>query len=169
MHRRQRCADPQISRPRIIRVRKHQVRGQSASATVMATQIRGPSASASRVGLQLHCVQYTMLRPHTVIQAFLHSLYCGVQIWISFQIAENWYIGTSVRGWLVLQTILVALDPRMVRVRKCVCLADPQTVRVRKKICGSGSADIRVRSPHTSDRRCLSAYQEFGAKLFSLP
>jgi len=37
----QRCADPQISRPRIIRVRTHQVRGRSASATVMATHVRG--------------------------------------------------------------------------------------------------------------------------------
>lgn len=25
--------------------------------------------------------------------------YCGVQIWISSQIAESWYIGTSARGW----------------------------------------------------------------------
>ena len=54
-HRHQRCADPQISRPPIIRVRKHQVRGRSASTTVMATHVLGPSASASRVGL--HCIQ----------------------------------------------------------------------------------------------------------------
>ena len=57
---------------------------------------------------------------------------------------------------LVLQIILVALDPRMVRVRKCVCLVDPRTVRVRNKICGSGSADIRVRSPHTSGLQRLA-------------
>jgi len=49
-----------------------------------------------------------------------------------------------------MQTILVALDPRMVCIRKCVCLADPRTVRVRKKICRSGSVDIRVHSLHTS-------------------
>ena len=60
----QRCADPQISRPRIICIRKHQARGRSVSATVMATHVRGPSASASRVGL--HCIQQTMPRvPHS--------------------------------------------------------------------------------------------------------
>jgi len=56
------------------------------------------------------------------------------------------------RSRLVLQTILEAFDPRMVHVRKCVCLVDPWTVRVLKKICGSGSADIHVCSPHTSDQ-----------------
>jgi len=54
-HLNQRFADPQISHPQIICVRKHQVRGLSASATVMATHVRGPSTSASRVGL--HYIQ----------------------------------------------------------------------------------------------------------------
>jgi len=76
-----------------------------------------------------------MLRPHTVKQAFLHGL---LQCPNMYQTVLK-LLGTgtlALRSRLVVQTILVALDPRMVRARKCVCLADPRTVRVR--------------SPHTS-------------------
>ena len=69
----QRCADPQISRPRIIGVRKHQVRGRSASATVMATHVRGPSASASRVGLH-------NAKGPTQSNGLSYIAYCSVQI-----------------------------------------------------------------------------------------
>jgi len=78
------------------------------------------------------------------------------------------------------QTILVTLDPRMVRVHKCVCLADPWSVCICKKTCGSESADIRVRSPHTSGTKlvycrrsgeeCAAIYKrarKFGKRLSS--
>ena len=104
----QRCADPRISRLQIIRVRKHQVRGRSVSATVMATHVRGPSASASRVGL--HCIQQTMSRaPHS--QTGLHSL---LQCPNMDQFSNCWeLLHWHFRSRLVLQTILVALDPRL--------------------------------------------------------
>jgi len=125
----QRCADPRISRLQIIRVRKHQVRGRSVSATVMATHVRGPSASASRVGL--HCIQQTMSRaPHS--QTGLHSL---LQCPNMDQFSNCWeLVHWHFRSRLVMQTILVVLDPQMVRVRKGVCLADPrpqENLRIR--------------------------------------
>ena len=121
----QRCADPHISRPRIIRVRRHQVRGRSASATVWL--LRSADRPHPQVGSDY---SYTVsnrqcLGPHAVKQALLHSLLqCPNidQFSILWELA-HWHF----RSRLVLQTILVALDPRMVRVRKCVCLADPRT------------------------------------------
>jgi len=133
---------------------KHQVHGRSASATVMVTHVCGLSASTSRIGLlgqfaltsyngcwggQWHRAPAGSMRcqgqPDDCLVLWCMAVMYRSAVLLRFQFT-TYSQPIQFCSRLVLQTILVALDPRM------VC--------VRKKICGSGSADIRVHSPHTS-------------------
>jgi len=133
---------PQASGPRTVGVRNCKWRLMSAD------------RPHPQVGLDYTVSNRQCLGPHTVKQAFLYSV---LQCPNTDQFSNCWeLVHWHFRSRLVLQTILVALDPLMVRVRKCVSLADPRTVRVRKKICGSGSANISasaVSTPLTGGQR----------------
>jgi len=126
---------PQASGPRTVRVRN--CNGDSCPRTVRIRKLGSDYTVSNR-----QC-----LGPHTVKHWLCYIVYCSVQYYGSvLKLLSHWHLHSR----LVLQTILVALDLRMVRICRCLCLADPRTARVRKKMCGSGSTDIRVRSPHTS-------------------
>jgi len=77
-----------------------------------ATHVRGPPDHPHpQVGSDDTVSNRQCLGPHTVKQAFLHSLLQCANM-DQFSKLVHWHF----RSRLVLQTILVALDPRMVRI-----------------------------------------------------